>query len=292
VNLMDAAVLSSGKGHRDENFPVASLLIRKRHRPVVLAFYRFARAADDVADHPTAGPAEKLHILENIWRTLHGEADLSADAAALRRVLLERNLSPQHALHLLEAFRRDVTKLRYRNWDELMDYCRYSAAPVGRFVLDVHGESRATWPASDALCTALQVINHLQDCGKDYEALDRVYLPLDLLKQHGADVASLGGSHASPELRNAISGMAVRTQSLLAQSRMFARQIKDRRLALGVGVIQRLAEDLARRLIARDPLSERVHHRLPESILLALAGGAGVLSDRYRTRLSQPAPIA
>ena len=284
---MDASTLSSGKGHRDENFPVASLLVRKRHRPVILAFYRFARTADDVADNASAKPNGKLHILERIWRTLQGEAEDSPEAGALRRYLLERNLTAQHGLDLLEAFRRDVTKLRYQSWDELMDYCRYSAAPVGRFVLDVHGESRATWPASDALCAALQVINHLQDCGKDYRALDRIYLPLDLMNESGADVASLGASRASPPLREAISRLAVRTQRLLAQSRIFAAQIRDRRLALEVGVIQRLAEDLAWRLVARDPLSERVHHRLPETILLALSGGAGVLSNRYRTRSSQ-----
>ena len=75
----------------------------------------------------------------------------------------------------------DVTKRRYRDWDDLMNYCRYSAMPVGRFVLDVHGEPRSTWPANDALCAALQIINHLQDCGEDYRNLDRVYLPLDLL---------------------------------------------------------------------------------------------------------------
>ena len=90
-------------------------------------------------------------------------------------------LDPQHARDLLTAFRMDVIKRRYRDWDDLMNYCRYSAMPVGRFVLDVHGEPRSTWPANDALCAALQIINHLQDCGKDYRDLDRVYLPLDLL---------------------------------------------------------------------------------------------------------------
>jgi phytoene/squalene synthetase len=133
------------------------------------------------------------------------------------------------------------------------------------------------------------VINHLQDCGKDYRALDRVYLPLDLLNETGAEVASLGAPRASPPLREAISRLTVRTQRLLAQSRIFAAQIRDRRLALEVGIIQRLAEDLAHRLTAHDPLSERVHHRLPETILLALSGGADVLSNRYRTRLSQHA---
>ena len=82
-----------------------------------------------------------------------------------------------------------MTKLRYANWNELLDYCRYSAMPVGRFVLDVHGESRDTWPANDALCAALQIINHLQDCAKDYRQLDRVYLPMDLLERAGAVAA-------------------------------------------------------------------------------------------------------
>jgi len=284
---MDAAALSSGKGYRDENFPVASLLIRRVHRPLVLAFYRFARAADDVADHPAAEPNEKLRILERMWHSLQGECDDSSEAVALRRWLLARNLTSRHAHDLLEAFRRDVTKLRYRNWNELMDYCRYSAAPVGRFVLDVHGEARTNWAASDALCTALQVINHLQDCGKDYCALNRVYLPLDLLHESGAQASDLGTPSASRNLRDAISKLAKRALELLAQSRSFPAQIRDRRLAVEVGVIQRLAEDLAHRLRVRDPLSERVHHRLPETLFLALAGGAYVLSGRFRSSSSQ-----
>ncbi len=178
---MSASDLASGKGHKDENFPVASWLIRPAHRAPILAFYRFARAADDVSDHETATPEEKLKLLDEMERTLLGELDSAPEAFALRRVLKEHNLSEQHTMLLLEAFRRDVTKLRYANWDELMDYCRYSAMPVGRFVLDVHGESRDTWPLSDALCAALQVINHLQDCGKDYRTLNRVYVPQDMV---------------------------------------------------------------------------------------------------------------
>ena len=108
-----------------------------------------------------------------------------------------------HALDLLEAFRRDVTKLRYRDWDDLLDYCRYSAMPVGRFVLDVHGESRDLWPANDALCAALQVINHLQDCAKDYREIDRVYIPEDALADAGISVEALAapGCSARPQAR-------------------------------------------------------------------------------------------
>src|SRR5262249_38189332 len=157
--------LASGKGHRDENFPVASFLIAPRHREIILAFYRFARAADDIADHASASPDEKLTLLDTMRKTVIGESDASPEAVVVRRMIGERGLTPQHCEDLIEAFSRDVTKLRYRDIDDLMDYCRFSAMPVGRFVLDVHSESRITWPASDALCAALQIINHLQDCG-------------------------------------------------------------------------------------------------------------------------------
>jgi phytoene/squalene synthetase len=143
-----------------------------------------------------------------------------------------------------------VTKTRYADWAELMDYCRYSAMPVGRFVLDVHEEDRALWPLNDALCAALQVINHLQDCAKDYRDLDRVYIPIDALNAHGCDVGALAAAKASPALRTVIADLAGRTMSLLEQSRPFGGGIKDARLAYEVAAIQRLAEDLTRRRAA------------------------------------------
>ena len=273
---MTAADLGSGKGHRDENFPVASWLVRPQHRPPILAFYRYARAADDVADHATARPEEKLRLLDEMERTLLGELDSAPQAFALRKVLKEYKLSEQHALLLLEAFRRDVTKLRYADWDELMDYCRYSAMPVGRFVLAVHVEDRATWPASDALCAALQVINHLQDCAKDYRELNRVYIPQDML----VDATVLGAEKASPQLLQTISALAKRTEALLARSKPFAGRIGDRRLALEVSMIQTFAEDLDKRLMRRDPLSERMHHRKLELMPLAFRAFLGFLGRR------------
>ena len=199
-------------------------------------------------------------------------------------------MADRHALDLLVAFRRDVTQRRYADWAELMDYCRYSAAPVGRFVLDLHGEQPALWPLNDALCAALQVINHLQDCAKDYRTLDRVYIPLDAFAAHGLTVASLSGRQAVPPLRDAISALAQRTVELLHQSRPFAERIADRRLALEVGVIQALAEDLALRLTRRDPLSQRVHHHAVEAFALALRGALGVTGKRFGRifRTSQP----
>ena len=257
--MITPADARSGKGHRDENFPVASVLIRPRHRAVIRTFYEFVRTADDIADHPSLAPAEKLALIDRLEASLLGRTDEDPVAMTLRSELAARGLSPRHAQDLLAAFRMDVTKLRYRDWDELIGYCTYSAMPVGRFVLDVHGESRATWPANDALCAGLQIINHLQDCGSDYRNLNRVYVPLDLLAETAAAVESLGAERAPPALLSALHRLARRTAALLRDSRIFAAAIADTRLALEVAVIQTLAERLIDVLSRRDPLSERVH---------------------------------
>jgi squalene synthase HpnC len=242
--------------------------------------------ADDVADHPTASAHDKLALLETMRASLEGESDAVAEGVALRRVLAERGLSPVHALDLLEAFRRDVTKLRYADWDDLIDYCRYSAMPVGRFVLDVHGEPQSLWPANDALCAALQVINHLQDCGKDYRELNRVYIPLDVLAMAGIGVEALGESQASAALKGVISGLAARTAGLLDAARPFAAAIADLRLALEVDLIQTLAEDLNRLLMTRDPLSQPVHHAKSDVVGLFLKRLPGFARMRLTRRKS------
>src|SRR5246127_2610007 len=211
--MTTASELRSGKGHRDENFPVASWLIHPRHRALILAFYNFVRTADDIADHATLQPGEKLAYLDLLEAELTGKGDSQKEAVNLRQALAERAMPPRHALDLLTAFRMDVTKLRYENWDELIHYCRYSAMPVGRFVLDVHGESTSTWAANDALCAALQINNHLQDCGKDFRDLNRVYLPRDTLEAAGASVEELGMPKSSPALLQCLHALAVRTES-------------------------------------------------------------------------------
>lgn len=272
--------LASGKGHNDENFPVASFILKPEYRAPIMAFYRFARAADDVADNAQASADEKLGLLHAMRATLAGSSDVNPESRALRLVLKEHGLSAQHGLDLLTAFERDCTKKRYESWDELIDYCRYSAMPVGRFVLDVHGESRDTWPANDALCAALQVINHLQDCGKDYRQIDRVYIPLPMLAAAGASVEDLGRDKATPELRGVIAELARMTQRVLGDAAVFSSQIRDRRLAVEVAVIQRLAESLTHRLLTRDPLSENVHHGKAETLWLAGTAALGRLFAR------------
>ena len=279
-----AGELRSGKGHKDENFPVASKLIHPRHRALIFAFYNFVRTADDIADHVSLPPQEKLDQLDRLEAELLGNGDTQAEAVALRRAFNERGMPPRHAQDLLTAFRMDVTKLRYDNWDDLIEYCRYSAMPVGRYVLDVHGESQSTWPANDALCAALQIINHLQDCAKDFRDLDRVYVPLDALAANGLTVEALAAPRATLALMRCIRDLATRTGTLLEQSRPFALQIRDRRLAMEVAAIQSLAERLVGVLQTHDPLSERVHLSKPQMLLTGLSGALGAMSRRLFSR--------
>lgn len=255
--------IEPSKTHRGENFPVASLLIAPKHRATILAYYQFARGADDVADSPSLSPDAKLVGLDLFEATLTGRSDSVKAALPLRAALAERKLSPRHALDLLRAFRMDAIKHRYATWAELMDYCAYSAAPVGRFVLDVHGESEATWPASDALCTALQVINHLQDCGADYRNLDRVYIPQDALAAQGLDVTALDATKASPALRAVLHAVASQNALLVEQGERLPSQVRDFRLCLETAVIARLGRKLNSLLLERDPLSEPVHLTKP-----------------------------
>ncbi|MEW6768578.1 MAG: squalene synthase HpnC [Pseudomonadota bacterium] len=278
--MTTAGELRSGKGHKDENFPVASWIIHPRHRALILAFYNFVRTADDIADHATLPPQEKLDRLDQMEASLLGRDEKEPEGVALRAAFATRAMAPKHALDLLNAFRMDVTKLRYANWDELIHYCSLSAMPVGRFMLDVHGEDRSTWVANDKLCAALQINNHLQDCAKDYRALDRVYLPMDAMNTAGANVEMLAKDRATPELLNCLHVLARRTETLLDESRGFAREIKDTRLGLEVSVIDAFADRIVNLLKARDPLSENVHLSKQQMLASALFAMASVFYRR------------
>ena len=289
--MTSASELRSGKTHRDENFPVASWIIHPRHRALILAFYNFVRTADDIADHATLPPGEKLRLLDLLEAELLGSGDTQPEAVNLRHALAQRSMPPRHALDVLIAFRMDVTKLRYENWDEVIHYCRYSAMPVGRFMLDVHGESTSTWAASDALCAGLQINNHLQDCGKDFRDLNRVYLPRDALAAAGASVEELGAKRASAPLLQCLHGLADRIEALLDESKSLSAEVRDLRLGCEISVIQAFADKIVQMLKVRDPLSERVHLSPIELLGRSLGGIAGELARRAvgRRPVSKPA---
>lgn len=256
---MNAIEHPSGKDRSGENFPVGSWLIARPLRAHVHAFYRFARNADDVADAADLGAEEKLRRLDLMAAALDGgPGDQAPAAAAMRVSLAESGVPAVHCHELLDAFRQDAIKRRYADWGELMAYCRLSAAPVGRYLLDLHGESRDTWPASDALCAALQVINHLQDCAEDYRELDRVYIPEDMLAAQGLGVAALTESRSGRQFRAVLDACLARTSPLVAQARDLPGGIRSAGLRREAAVIVALAASLVRLLERRDPLAGKV----------------------------------
>ena len=263
----------SGKDRGDENFPVGSWLIRRDLRVHVHAFYRFARNADDIADSPVLMADDKLRRLDRMAAILDGApGDGSPAAVAMRASLAATGVTAQHCHDILHAFRQDAIKLRYRDWDDLMEYCRYSAAPVGRQLLDLHGEGRHTWPASDALCSALQVLNHLQDCADDYRNLDRVYLPLADLAAASCPVEALAAPAAGPGLRRVLDRLLDRTETLIATARLLPPGVAARGLRCESAVIVGLAGRLARRLRRGDPLASRVKLSRGDFALSCLTG--------------------
>jgi len=249
----------SGKWREDENFPVGSWLIRPALRPHVHAFYRFAREADDIADNPRLSAEDKVRRLDRMGEILEGAPGTESPAAiAMRASLRETGVTAQHCHDVLRAFRLDAAKRRYRDWDDLREYCRYSATPVGRHVLDLHGESQGTWTYSDPLCDALQVLNHLQDCAADYRDLDRVYLPETDLAECGSAVAELRAARSSAGLRRVFDRLLDQTDPLIAAARGLPLAVQSPGLRRETGVIVTLAERLARRLRRGDPLAMRV----------------------------------
>lgn len=272
---MTAIEAPSGKGAGDENFPVGSWLLPARHRSHIMAFYDFVRAADDVADSPDLSPDDKLERLELFERALLGDQELWAKlpkAASLRRSLDATGITAQHAIDVLKAFKQDAVKGRYDEWSDLLDYCAYSASPVGRFLLDLHGEDKALYQLSDALCDALQILNHLQDCADDFLELDRIYLPQRYFDHAGIDQSALTASKTSPAFRWLLDEVLDGTDTLLRKAAFLPAALTSRRLGAESAVILEMARKLARQLRQNDPIATRVELTKPVFAITALLG--------------------
>lgn len=264
---------ASGKNKNTENFPVGSLLIRAHLRKHVHAYYAFARASDDIADNPLMAADEKLKRLTRFEEVLAGGAgDDVPSATGLRDSLKETKITAQHARDLIRAFKQDAVKNRYASWTELLDYCRYSAAPVGRYVLALHAVGEEAWPANDALCSALQVINHLQDCADDYRTMNRVYLPQDDMAACGVVAGDLAHEKASMALRKLLDIQLERLELMMALARDLPRHVPDYGLKCETAIIVVLAEKLLELLKKCDPLSQPVKLSKISVIIAVLTG--------------------
>lgn len=216
-----------------ENFPVASRLLPRALRTPVSVIYAFARSADDFADEGELAPAERLARLDGYWRQLDaiaaGRTPDDPIFIALADVVQRHALPLQLLYDLLTAFRQDVVKSRYANFDEVLAYCRYSANPVGRIVLHLAGEAGAdNLRDSDKICTALQLINFWQDLEQDYLESNRVYLPQDELAAYGVAEEQLGRRGNSPALRALIDKQIERSRGLMLDGAPLGARLRGR----------------------------------------------------------------
>lgn len=250
----------TSKTAREENFPVASMLLPAAVRHQVMAFYHFARTADDIADNPHLAADIKLIRLDALEEALHGATGQpdTLTAVALRQAVGGNDVLLGHAAQLLQAFRRDALVDHCRDWCDLMAYCRFSAAPVGRFLLELHGETADTVAPSDALCAALQVLNHLQDCGDDFSALGRVYIPRDWLQMAGLGYDAFAEEVTGPDLRRVLDMTLDHVDGLIEMARPLPARIANRRLRCQAAITCAIAERLSARLRRADPLAQQV----------------------------------
>ncbi|MGD1878079.1 MAG: squalene synthase HpnC [Kiloniellaceae bacterium] len=281
----------SGKGAANENFPVGSWLLPAKLRPHVATYYAFARAIDDIADNPALAPDDKIARLSAFEAAL---LDPTADrpgvekAGRLRASLAATGVPAARGTDLSAAFMQEAVKRRYDDCGELIGYCRLSANPVGRYLLDLHGEDPAGYGASDALCTVLQILNHLQDCQDDYHTLDRVYLPGDWLAAEGLDVTVLDANASPPGFRRLRDRCLDGVDALLAEAERLPGRLRSSRLAMESAIIVQLARRLAVLLRNGDPLAGRVALGKSDFLLCGLKGIAGVQAARLFGR-TQPA---
>ncbi|MEG3617846.1 squalene/phytoene synthase family protein [Magnetovibrio sp. PR-2] len=257
---------TQSKGHGDENFPVASRLLPAWSRPHVMTFYAFARAADDIADAPHLSAEDKLNQLRAL------DAQVLAGEGALAQSLRDTEVSPRHAHDLLKAFMWDAQHPRTNDWAALMAYCQLSAAPVGRYLIDLLGGCDDDYRASDALCAALQILNHIQDIRADAVTMDRVYVPADWMADAGVLVEDLKQAKSTPALSAVRQQMLSKVDALLVLAQPASRVIRSRALAREAAGILAIAKALSRALKTNDPLMHRVELSKPEMALRFIWG--------------------
>ncbi|MEO3473099.1 squalene/phytoene synthase family protein [Roseomonas sp. CAU 1739] len=277
---MTLAALPPTRDAASENFPVASRLIAPALRPKVLGFYRFVRTADDIADSPALTPDDKLARLAALERALDDPG--TTEPAA--RLLHDSAAGTAEARRMLDAFRQDATQRRYADWAALEDYCAASANPVGRMLLRLHGEDApGAMDAADALSTALQVLNHLQDLVPDRDALDRIYLPESWLALAGGEAAFF--DPASAARRRAVLDAALdRVAERLDAAAALPRLVASRRLAMEAGVTLAMARRLLTRLRQGDPVAGRVARTKADAVRAFIAAPFGGPSDATLVR--------
>lgn len=272
------------KNAADENFPVG-LLMNPKLRPLIQAYYRAARCADDIADNNQLDSQEKLHLLNEAEKAFlnPNDANQAPEAANLGRLFRAENLDASLYADLLKAFRRDAENRRPRVWDELIDYCNYSAVPVGRFMLAIHNENPSTYLPAAVLCAVLQIVNHIQDIKYDIVSLNRIYLPEDMSRQYGVRDSDLYLTASSAGLTALKLEILERLKSMLKDAEILPAIVKSLRLKIELGIIFSLTNCMINKLERSDILAAEIKLSKWDWVKSAITGGLRGLFTGKRT---------
>ena len=270
------------KTQRQENFPVACCLFPRTYRKIITHYYNFARYCDDLADSPELSKMQKLDALDRAEKSLYGKGNLAV-ASSLRKDFLYEHLDFSLATDLLIAFRRDSENISYQTWAQLLDYCQYSAAPVGRFMLALFNENPSTYLPANALCAVLQITNHIQDLYNDFHLLKRCYLPQEMMKHYKVSAKSIQTRHSSKNLQFLLNDVLRRCQGLLKDAEVLPAIVKSLRLRLYVCVTLKLTNILIKKLYNADVLKDRIGLSVFDWIVAAIWGCGRALMTKRKT---------
>lgn len=270
------------KTQEQENFPVASRLFRSDLRDVITLYYNFARTCDDIADSKNLSRKDKISKLRDTENSLFNKGK-NKQAKALRELFIKEKLDFSLATDLLIAFKRDAENTHYKTWAQLLDYCKYSAEPVGRFMLAIHDENPSTYLPAAALCAVLQLTNHIQDLHDDVCILNRIYLPDELLKKHRVSKKSLYASKSTKSLQNLINDVLNRSTALLKDARVLPSIVKNKRLKLYLCITLSLTDILLNKLYNNDVLMYKVKLSKVDWIKAFIIGLYTMIKTKHKT---------
>ena len=260
-------LLLSGKTFTDENFPVSSFIVDNKLKEVIRIFYFFARTADDIADHSEISSSKKTSILLFLDKTL--KLEKKTDIKKLNNLIKlfpKLKSAKKYSRQILKAFVMDAEKKKYKNWEDLIYYCKYSANPVGRFVIDAfyyykrkpNINLKKIYKASDELCSALQIINHIQDFKEDYKNLRRIYIPDSFFRKFSLKKDSLSDERSSYNFNKLKLEMIDKVLKSLENTKKGLMHIDIWSLRKETLIILNIAKRLCNLLKKSDPLEKKI----------------------------------
>lgn len=270
------------KTQKQENFPVASILFGRKYRKIITNYYNFARYCDDIADNPELSEVKKLELLDIAEKSLYGNANLEC-SLLLRKNFLDEKLDFSLATDLLCAFRQDAKSIKYETWAQLLDYCKYSASPVGRFMLALYDENPSTYIPATALCSVLQIVNHVQDLRDDVRNLKRIYIPCELLVSFKVSEKALKSSKCSKNLHFLINEILNRCNALLDDASILPAITKNIRLKVYICITLCLTYRLIAKLKKYDILESKVKLSKCDWLIASFNGLIKAITTKKKT---------